>query len=179
MRILFFILFLISNDLFANETDTIIVDHLTKPYLSELKYFNVSLKSSGIKQSICFLGLNLESCILASQVPQKQINKIQFFSSDTLLWELTNLKDTNFVWLLAKKKYEKRDTLRFSESKKTKKIEMEEVYDGYKYLNPIGIVIKTNSIDFDLANSIPTVLFFSGKKFIFALKRVTKIVIHK
>jgi len=176
--ILFCALLLIPGLLISQKGDTILANNLSKNLRNELNYYSLKLVSGKTTKSNYYVGLDIEAILRAINIDTQKIKKIQFFANDSLCYELTNSKDTNFVWILQKKKYQWVDTIRISESKKTKKIELEEVYTGYKYLNPIKIIIKAEDLKEIINDSRYTVFFYTGKKYIFFLSRITKIVIH-
>jgi len=80
-------------------------------------------------------------------------------------------------------KYIWHDTLVFSESKKTKKIDLSEAYRGYKYLNPIKITIKLEAsqrkenVNYRRLES--SLLLFFQKKLIDIIPSVDLIVIKR
>lgn len=179
MVLFLFILFCYPIVSLAQIGDTIYANKLHSPLLEELNYYQIQIKSFKNSRTELFVGLDLNSLQKALINKVETIKKIQFFSEDNLMLEIENHKDTNFVWLIQKKKFETRDTLRYSESKKIKKIEMSEVYKGYKFLNPTKILIKTKNSDLDSKNLNYSAIIFSRKKMISIFWNITKIVIIK
>lgn len=180
MKICFvFLLSFVPLFLFTQQVDTIVVNKLPKRYSEELNYYNIYLKSGKTIKKYYFVGYDIEAISKIFNTNENAIQKIQFFANDSICYEQTNFKDTNFIWLVQKRKYEWHDTLRISESKKSGKIELEEVYTSYKYLNPIKISIKGEKLDIDLNNPSHSVMFWSGKRYIFTIPKVTRIIVYR
>ncbi|MCX7909907.1 MAG: hypothetical protein N2560_10400 [Ignavibacteria bacterium] len=177
MKFCIFFVLIVPILIFAKETDTIFANHLSNELRQELNYYNIIFKTGKKTKSAFFLGLDTETVLKTLRL--KNCKKIEFYSNDSLCIVLSNTKDTNFIWLLEKRKYEFKDTLRFSESKKTKKIDHQNVYSGYKYINPIKIIIKKENFWTNVDNPKYYILLYSNKCFLFVLENITKIVIHR
>ncbi|MFN3269955.1 MAG: hypothetical protein ACK42G_05160 [Candidatus Kapaibacteriota bacterium] len=174
-----FIGILLPTLLLSQQVDTINVKKLPAKFSEELNYYQLTLKSGKKTKSNYYVGYDIESISKIFDTNKNSFKKIQFYNEDTLCYEQTNFDDTNFIWLVQKKHYQWKDTLRISESKKTKKIELSEVYTSYKYLNPIKITIKGENLDIDINNPDHSVMFWVGRRYIFTIPNVTRIVLFR
>ncbi|MGB9771125.1 MAG: hypothetical protein ACPLX7_04005 [Candidatus Kapaibacteriota bacterium] len=175
----FFWLLVFPCYLLSQQVDTISVAKMQKKHLEELNYYNLTFKTAKKAQRQYYVGFDVDAVANVFNTKRNTFKKIQFCSADSVCYEQSNFKDTNFIWLIQKKKYQWKDTLRISESRKTGKIDLSEVYTSYKYLNPIKITIKADSLDIDLNNSNHSVMFWSGKKYIFTIPKVTQLIIYR
>ena len=179
MKIFVFSFFLIFglNLLKASVFDTLAISSFPTKILDELNYYNIIVKSGKNTSSKYFRGLDFQGVSDLYLRDDFDLQRIEFFVGDSLVSVFSNKSDTNFVLLIKKEKYKWRDTLRFSESKGTKKIDYSKVYRGYKYLNPIKVTIKTNEKNLTIADLEHTLLVFEKKKLIGIVPNISKVVI--
>lgn len=131
---------------------------------NELNYYKLCLKSGKNKTLGFFTGVDLNQMLKYLNIKsQGSLVKISFYSNDSLVCYISNLENINFIWLLEKKHYKPQDTLRFSESESNKKINLEEVFKGYKYLTPSKIIIGGKNITFNTHNPALTLFVFLKK----------------
>ncbi|ROL59237.1 hypothetical protein D9V87_06015 [Bacteroidetes/Chlorobi group bacterium MS-B_bin-24] len=175
--VIFFTLTFGLNLLQASDTDTLVISDFPRKILDELNYYNIILKSGKSTSSRYFRGFDSQALGDLYSRDDFAWQRIEFFVGDSLVFGVSNQSDTNFVLLVKKERYQWHDTLRFSESKTTRKIDYSKVYQGYKYLNPIKITIKTNDKNLSAANLEHTLLIFEGKKLISLIPEISKIVI--
>ncbi|MFN3306117.1 MAG: hypothetical protein ACK42Z_02900 [Candidatus Kapaibacteriota bacterium] len=173
-------LLLINAVLYSQHCDTIDFKTVINSLKNDLNYYKLYIKSDKNKALGFFTGVDLKQILTYQSIKSpSSLFKISFYSNDSLVYELSNLENINFIWLLEKKYYKLRDTLRFSESKTSKKINLEEVFTGYKYLNPKKITIGVNNISSAGDNPALTLFVFSERKLIFTFPKVTRIILHK
>lgn len=173
--------FLLTNAvLYSQHCDTIDSRTFINSFKNELNYYKLCLKSGKNKALGFFTGVDLKQILTFLNIkPIGSLFKISFYSNDSLVCEISNLENINFIWLLEKKYYKPPDTLRFSESKITKKINFEEVYKGYKFLTPTKIIIGVKNISFNPHNAVLTLFVFSERKLIYTFPKITRIILHK
>jgi len=175
--VVFFILIFGLNPINAGVFDTLSISSLPNKILDELNYYNIIIKSGKSTSSKYFRGFDLDAVHNLYLKDDFVWHQIEFFVGDSLVSVLSNNSDTNFVLLVKKEKYKWRDTLRFSESKVTRKIDYSKVYQGYKYLNPIKITIKTDDKNLSVKNLEHTLLIFEKKKLIGIISDISKLVV--
>lgn len=172
------IVFLLGiNSVFTNQFDTLVYNALPQFISDEMQYYNLNLKVGKKSSSGYFVGFDFISFKNAYLFQNLDIDRIDFFSNDTLVFSSNNASDTGFIWLIKKAKYIWYDTLRFSESRKTKKIEHSEVFRGYKYLNPNKIRIKSNDSTLTINSFNTSLLIFRNKVFLSFIPFVNKAII--
>ncbi len=162
---------------FPNQYDTLVINSLPRFISEELNYYNLNLKVGKKSSSSYFVGLDFIALKNAYLFQNLEIERIDFYSNDSLVFSSNNESDTSFIWLIKKEKYIWHDTLRFSESKKTKKIEYSEVFRGYKYLNPMKLSIKSNDSTLRIDSFIASLLIFRKKVFLSFIPLVNKAII--
>lgn len=130
-----------------------------------------------------YLGFDLVALEKIKLLDKNENYIYDFYSKDSLVRRLAVPGDVSFIFLTKKEKYVWHDTLVFSESKKTNKIDLSETYRGYKYLNPIKITIKLDesqrkeSINYRRLES--SLLLFFQKRLIDIIPSIDLIVIKK
>ncbi len=179
MKILFYFLIFPPIMLYANSIDTISAYSLSKQFIEELNYYNLIIKTGKKSFSNFYIGLDLNTILKVFNSNINSLKKIQFLSNDSLCWEVAELQNFNFIWFFQQKRYKYKDTLSFSESKQAKKIALDKVYAGYKYLNPIKIILRNPNEDLDSKNLALYTLVYSGNRFLFSLPNVTKIIFYR
>lgn len=180
-KILLIFCFLITKIvLYSHSCDTIDSKTVVNLLKSELNYYELCTKADKNKALGFFIGVDLNQLLTYLKIKsQHSLAKISFYSNDSLVCDLSNFENINFIWLLEKRVYKPRDTLRFSESKSSKKINLEDVFEGYKYLNPKKIVIGANNNTFNPKNPALTLFVFSKTKLILVLPKITRVILYK
>jgi hypothetical protein len=177
-----YVLFLLCS-LPSFSDDSLFVNKLPKKLKEELNYYNLTIQIGKSRINNYYLGFD-PGALEKIKLFDKSENYIyDFYSKDSLVQRLGVPGDISFIVLTKKEKYIWHDTLVFSESKKTKKIDLSEAYRGYKYLNPIKITIKLEAsqrkenVNYRRLES--SLLLFFQKKLIDIIPSVDLIVIKR
>ncbi|MCX7879879.1 MAG: hypothetical protein N2517_04380 [Ignavibacteria bacterium] len=166
----------LSNDII----DTIFVEQLPRIIKEELNVYNLKIQTRKNKLSHYYLGLDWESIYKAYNLKSNQKLVLTFVNLvDSVEFCFSAGSDTNFIFFFKKIKYQWQDTLRFSEEKKTKKIDFGKVYQGYKHLNPIKITITNISNENWKQSYEKNIAVFCGKRFLFFIPSIEKFYIQK
>lgn len=163
--------------------DSLFVSKLPKKLKEELDYYNLTIQIGKSRINNYYLGFDLGALEKIKLFDKSQSYIYDFYSKDSLVQHLAVPGDISFIVLTKKEKYIWHDTLVFSESKKTKKIDLGETYRGYKYLNPIKISIKLDetqrkeNVNYRSLGS--SVLLFYQKRLVNIIPSINLIVIRK
>lgn len=148
-----------------------------------MNYYNLTIQIEKSRINNYYLGFDLESLEKIKLFDKNENYIYDFYSKDSLVQRLAVPGDISFVVLTKKEKYIWHDTLVFSESKKTKKIDLSETYRGYKYLNPIKITIKLEEShkkeNLNYRRLESSLLLFSQKKLMDIVPSIDLIVIKR
>ncbi len=163
--------------------DTLFVNRLPKKLKDEMNYYNLTVQKGKNRIKNYYLGFDFASLEKIKLVNRSDNYIYEFYSRDSLVQQLATPGEISFVFLTKKEKYVWRDTLTYSESKTTKKIDLNEAYRGYKYLNPIKITIKIEgnqiSEDVNYRRLETSLLLFVQNRLVSIIPSIDLIVIKK
>lgn len=148
-----------------------------------MDYYNLSIQIGKSRINNYYLGFDLGALEKIKLFDKSENYIYDFYSKDSLVQRLAVPGEISFIILTKKERYVWHDTLVFSESKKTKKIDLSETYRGYKYLNPIKISMKLDESqrreNVNYRNLVSSLLLFSQKRLIDVIPSIDLMVIRK
>lgn len=162
---MFLIVFILSTISLLRLEDTLLLDNFILKANENINYYKLQLPHNKTKTVKYYLGFDKKMFL-----PEKNSNdcankQISFYENDSLICSLDLSSDTNFIVLVSSlNRPVREDTIRIFEERKSKKINPEEVFIGFKKIQPIRITLVGISDTLSKKKFVKTVFLFKNKK---------------
>lgn len=164
---MFLIVFVFSTISLLGLEDTLQFDNFTFIAKEDINYYKLQIKNYKNNAVQYYLGFDKKIFLSKEKSKDYSSKQISFYENDSLICSLDLSSDTNFVVLVSSLNQPVgADTIRIFEQRESKKINPEEIFIGFKKIQPIKITIVGISNTLTKNKFEKTVFLFKNKKLI-------------
>lgn len=157
------IVFILSTISLLSFEDTLQFDNFTLKAIEDINYYRLQIHKT--KTVHYYIGFDKKIFLSKKKSTDYANKQISFYENDSLICTLDLASDTNFVVLVSRlSKPVGADTIRIFEKRQSKRINPEDIFFGFKKIQPIKIKIESSPDTLSKNKFEKTVFIFKNEK---------------